>query len=65
VARTVETEPLQKHTLSFYAGDFEKLAAFYPQIGPSVAARRIVRDHLRLLESKMAPEKALKVEPLL
>lgn len=55
MVRTVEHEPLQKHTLSFYQGDFEKLGAFYPDLGPSVAVRRIIRAHLKKLEAGLSP----------
>jgi len=60
MARTIENEPLQKHTLSFYVGDFEKMAEFHPDLGPSVAIRRVVRAHLRKLEAGMAPIPELK-----
>lgn len=51
MVRTVETEPLKKHTLFLYDGDFDKLATFYPELGASVAVRRIVRKHIQRLES--------------
>lgn len=61
--RTVETEPLQKHTLLLYEGDFEKLGAYYPQIGASVAVRRIVRSFLNRINDA-APAADIKVETL-
>lgn len=44
--RTVEEEPLQKHTLLFYQGDFDRMRAIYPDMPPAVAIRRLVRAHL-------------------
>lgn len=56
--RTVETEPLSKHVLRLYRGDFERLASYYPELGPSVAVRHIVRAQLTALDAKVgdAPE---------
>lgn len=51
--RTTETEALKKHTLFLYEGDFDKLASFYPDLGASVAVRRIVRSQLKLLEANL------------
>lgn len=56
--RTVETEPLTKHVLRLYTGDFERIAGYYPELGPSVAIRHIVRAQLAALDKKVgeAPE---------
>lgn len=54
MARTIETEPLKKHTLFLYEGDFDELATFYPDLGASVAVRRIVRAQLQKLRSTVA-----------
>lgn len=56
--RTVETEKLEKHVLRLYEGDFVRLASYYPELGPSVAVRRIIRAQLNNLDSKVdeAPE---------
>lgn len=62
MARTVENEPLKKHTLFLYAGDFDKLATFYPELGASVAVRRIIRKQIQLLESSVAPAPTMKEE---
>jgi hypothetical protein len=51
MVRTVENEPLKKHTLFLYDGDFDKLATFYPELGASVAVRRVVRQHIKRLEA--------------
>lgn len=60
--RTVEQEPLEKHVLRLYAGDFDKLAGFFPELGPSVAVRRIVRSQIKKLESGVAPIPEMKDE---
>ena len=53
--RTVEYEPLQKHTLLLYAGDFAKLSDLYGQHGgASVFIRRLVRAHINKIESGVA-----------
>lgn len=59
MARTTETEPLKKHTLYLYEGDFDKLASFYPDLGASVAVRRIVHSQLKLLEKNVTQLSAL------
>ena len=59
MARTLETEPLQKHTLFLYEGDFAKLGTYFPDLGPSVAVRRIIRQHLTQLEAQVSPRPAL------
>lgn len=55
--RTVEHEPLQKHTLFLYEGDFEKLKNYYPQITASVIVRQIVRKFIEKIEVGQAPIK--------
>ena len=39
----MRTEELQKHTLNLYKGDFEELAAIYPNVEPSKLIRELVR----------------------
>lgn len=51
MARTIETEPLKKHTLFLYEGDMERLASFFPELPASVVLRRVVRKHIEKLES--------------
>lgn len=51
MARTIETEPLKKHTLFLYEGDMERLASFFPELPPSVVLRRVVRNHILRLEA--------------
>lgn len=44
-------EPLQKHTINLYHGDYERLQALAPDIGANILIRRLVRDYL----TKMSP----------
>lgn len=61
--RVNETEPLQKHILLLYEGDFHKLGSFFPDIGPTVAIRRIVRECIKKLEAGISPlPKDIKVD---
>ena len=58
---------LQKVTLNLAMGDKDTLAAFYPQVGWSVAARRIIELHcnqLRASEPKRPEIEDIKVPPL-
>lgn len=41
-----EKEPMQKHTLNLYEGDFERLQELYPEIGASMVIRKIIRKHI-------------------
>lgn len=41
-----EKEPMQKHTLNLYEGDFERLQALYPELGASIVIRKIIRKHI-------------------
>lgn len=37
-----KAEDLQKHTLNLRSGDFERLGELFPDLGPSVALRKII-----------------------
>lgn len=39
-------EPLKKHTMLLYDGDYERLQDLYPEVGASIIIRKIVRDYL-------------------
>lgn len=41
----ISEEPLQKVTLNLVDGDKETLASFYPNLGWSVAARKIIKRY--------------------
>ena len=63
MARTVETEPLRKHTLHLYDGDFDKLGVLYADAGgASVVIRRIIRAHINKIESGVSPLPTMKTE---
>ena len=39
-------EPLQKHTLLLFEGDYERLQTMYPDVGASVVIRKVVREFI-------------------
>lgn len=51
MARTIESEPLHKHILLLYEGDWEKLRGYYPDLATGVVIRRIVREHILKIEA--------------
>lgn len=55
-------EDLTKHTLMLYSGDYEKLRELYPDHGAAVIIRRIVRAHLRQIETRGEEMPSAKVE---
>lgn len=44
--RQVDKEPVQKHTLNLYEGDFQRLQDMFPEIGASLVIRKIIRKYL-------------------
>lgn len=42
---------LQKHTLNLYAGDFDRLAEFYPDIPAATIVRKLVRRYIEQVEA--------------
>lgn len=57
MARTIENRPLQRHTLWLYQGDFDKLGAYFPKVGASVALRRIVGSFLENIDAQIPEPK--------
>lgn len=51
--RTIESEPLHKHILRLYAGDFDKLSTYYPEVTASVVIRKLVRRHINELNKTL------------
>ncbi len=47
MTRRRSPELLEKISLNMYASDIEKMKAFYPQFGYSVAIRALVRQHVQ------------------
>lgn len=44
--RQSSKEPLTKHTLLLFEGDFARLGDLHPEVGASVMVRTIVRKYL-------------------
>lgn len=53
MARKAEDQ-LHKHTMNFFAGDIEKIADLYPDVGASVIIRRLVRDFVERVSAQNA-----------
>lgn len=47
-----EKEPMRKHTLNLFDGDFDRLQRLYPDIGAAAIIRRLIRNHLEKTEPK-------------
>lgn len=50
-------EPLEKHTMHLYEGDFERLKDLHPDIGVGIVIRKLVRKHLKENEPKVDTSK--------
>lgn len=59
-----KTEELQKHTLNLFEGDFERLQNHYPDVGASFIIRRLVRAHVKYIQSVGEPTDSIKIEDL-
>ncbi len=44
-------DDLQKHTLNFYAGDFDRIRALWPDQEPSVIIREFIHDMIEKHEA--------------
>lgn len=53
--RTVEHEPLTRHVILLYAGDFAKLGEYFPTLTATTAARRIIRKYLEGIDAAAPP----------
>ena len=49
----LDDEPVQKHTVRLFRGDFERLGTLYPEIGATQIIRLIIRRHIEDAESKI------------
>lgn len=47
-----EKEPMRKHTLNLFDGDFDRLQRMYSDIGAAAVIRRLIRKHLEEKEPK-------------
>lgn len=45
-------EELTKHTLNLFAGDYEELRSFYPDVGAGAVIRRIVRKYIEQIKAQ-------------
>ena len=59
-------QPLHKHTLNLYDGDFQRLGDLYPAVGAAIIIREIVHTFLNKVENG-ADKNALpvKIDPAL
>lgn len=59
-----EIEPLQKHLISLYEGDFDELAALFPAVKPNTLIRALVRDLITRVKANdpTVPKLDIKVE---
>lgn len=57
-----DDEPLQKHTLNLWEGDYEKLRVLYPDVGAGAIIRRVVRRFIEQVEANGGPSIDAKVE---
>jgi hypothetical protein len=57
MAKVNETEPLQKHTLHLFEGDYQRLQNLYPELGAAIIIRRIVREHIKGIEAQLTDRK--------
>ena len=51
-----ENEELTRHSLFLFAGDFDKLKELYPDVGAAFMVRRIIRQYILKIESKVEGE---------
>lgn len=49
--RTIEHEPLSRHVILLYQGDFAKLGQYFPTLTATTAARRIIRKYLEGIDA--------------
>lgn len=40
-------EPLHRHNVHLFAGDYERLQNLYPDFGAAIIIRNLVRNHLQ------------------
>lgn len=44
-------EPIRKHTLFLFAGDYARIGELYPDLGSAQAIRELVRQHIQMVEA--------------
>jgi len=45
-------QPLTKHTLNLYEGDYERVQDLYPDIGAAVIIRKVLRRFIEGIEAQ-------------
>ena len=62
--RRKETEPLKKHLIALFEGDFEELRSFHGRLGASKVIRYLVRAHISRAKEKAAQSaKPVTIDP--
>lgn len=59
--RRQEREPLARHSIKLFAGDFEYLQDLYPRLGAGKVIRELVRKHISVAK-EAAAQKTTTVE---
>lgn len=57
-----EREPMQKHTLNLFEGDYERLRRMHPETGAGAVLRRLLRRYLN--ENEPKPDLSKLKEPI-
>lgn len=52
--RRKEVEPIKKHLIGLFEGDFVKVQELHPRLGASKAIRYLVRAHIKRAEEHAA-----------
>lgn len=47
----MKNSDLQKHTLNLFAGDFDKLASYSPDLPAATVIRKLVRRYIEQIEA--------------
>lgn len=55
-----EQEELEARTIRFFKGELDRLKAYYPHSGYNPIVRKMVRQHLRILDKRKAEKEAAK-----
>lgn len=62
--RRKETEPIKKHLIGLFEGDFAEMQTLHPRLGASKAIRYIVRAHIkRAKEAAAQNAKPVDIDP--
>jgi hypothetical protein len=57
-----EIEPIQKHTLNLYEGDFDCIQRMFPQLGAAKVIRTLVRRYVKENKDKNTQQINIEVE---